>query len=181
MQPPELKPKLSKPARVLLRVGVAVGIALVLVALLFPEPRRSIVGRSLRFFLAHEPIGHQIPNDLAEDVRQRKQLSSLQEWAAKTIARYRDGQLSTNGKAAYWSRGSVGLAPEEVPGWLNEAWSGKPPEVSIRLGESGNPECITVGWYLYGLLVGPEDYVTSLQSWYVVQAKPGIYAYHDYK
>jgi len=50
-----------------------------------------------------------------------------------------------------------------------------------RLSESGEPECITVEWYLFGLLAGPTNFTATFQPWYIVEAKPGIYAYHDYK
>lgn len=150
-------------------------------ALLYPFAKRTFPGRLIRFFVTQQPFGHQIPNDLADDVRDKRRLALLQEWSSQTLARFRSGQVTTNGKAAYWSRGTVKLATSEVPSWLSGAWWGEPPEVSVRLSESGEPECITVGWYLYGLLVGPTNYSVTLHSWYIVKAKPGIYAYHDYK
>ena len=156
-------------------------IAILLCALVYPYAKRSIPGRLVRFAVTGVPIARQVPNDLADDVRDKRRLRSLQEWSTQTLTRYRSGQVATNGKAAYWSRGTVTLAPREVPGWLSGAWSGEPPEVSVRLNKSGTPECITVGWYLHGLLVGPPDYVTTMKAWCLVQAKPGIYAYHDYK
>lgn len=78
-------------------------------------------------------------------------------------------------------KGTVRLASREVPRWLSGAWRGEEPEpeVSVRLNGSGEPECISVGWNHYGLLVGPPHYATPFLPRYIVQAKPGIYAYHD--
>ena len=149
--------------------------------LLYPYAKRTLPGRLIRFFVMGQPLGRQIPNDLADDVRHKRRLAPLQEWSVETLARFRAGQVATNGEAAYWSRGTVRLAASEVPSWLSGAWSGGHPEVSVRLSESGEAECITVGWYLYGLLVGPTNYSATVQPWYIVQPKPGIYAYHDYK
>ncbi len=149
--------------------------------LLYPFVKRTFPGRLIRFFVTLQPLGRQIPNDLADDVRDKRRLASLQEWSVETLARFRAGQVATNGKAAYWSRGTVRLATSEVPSWLSGAWPGEHPEVSVRLSESGDPECITVGWYLHGLLVGPTNYRATVQPWYIVQAKPGVYAFHDYK
>lgn len=145
----------------------------------------------------------QIPNDLAEDVRRKSRLDPLATWSVQLLARYRAGQVATSGKAEYWSKGTVRLAPSEVPSWLSGAW-GEAPEVSIRLDDGGNPECTTIGWYLYGLIVGSTNYyvtnagngsewyklqakssisnsITNVGAWYMVQVKPGIYAYGDYK
>jgi hypothetical protein len=70
------------------------------------------------------------------------------------------------------------LPPQEIPSWLSGAWSGRKPEVSVLLNyESQQPECVIVGWYLYGLQVGPPDFATSFHPWYIVRVKPGIYAY----
>ena len=174
-----------------------------LCVLLYPFAKRTFPGHLLRFFLTGQPVMRQIPNDLAEDVRRKSRLAPLATWSAQLLARYRAGQVATNGKAEYWSKGTVRLAPSEVPSWLSGAW-GEPPEVSIRLDDGGKPECVTVGWYLYGLIVGPTNYyvtnvgqdgnwytlqatssvsnnITSVGAWYMVQAKSGIYAYADYK
>ena len=149
--------------------------------LLYPFSKRTFPGRLIRFFVTQQPLGRQIPNDLADDVRDKRRLAPLQDWSVQTLTRYRAGQVATNGKAAYWSRGTVRLASSEVPSWLSSAWSGESPEVSVRLSETGEAECITIGWYLYGLLVGRTNYSTTVEAWYIVKAKPGIYAYHDYK
>ena len=175
--------------------------------MLYPFAKRTFPGHLVRFFLTGQPVMHQIPNDLADDVRRKSRLDPLATWSAQLLARYRAGQVATNGKAEYWSKGTVKLAPSEVPSWLSGAW-GERPEVSIRLDDGGKPECVTIGWYLYGLIVGPtnsnyvaqdgpdgygekwymlrvkpgiSNAITNVGAWYMVQAKPGIYAYGDYK
>jgi hypothetical protein len=95
----------------------------------------------------------------------------------QTLARYKSGQLATTGKGTFAGPFSARLDPKEVPSWLRGAWWGDPPEVSIVLNESNQPECIRVGWYLCGLWVGPTNFVNPWEPWYVVQVKPGIYAY----
>jgi hypothetical protein len=72
----------------------------------------------------------------------------------------------------------IDLASREIPDWLTASWPENKPEVSILLNdESQQPECIIVGWKLSGLLVGSTDYVTKFRPWYIIQAKPGIYAF----
>lgn len=49
-------------------------------ALLYPFAKRTFPGRLIRFFVTQQPFGHQIPNDLADDVRDKRRLALLQEW-----------------------------------------------------------------------------------------------------
>ncbi|MGZ4973956.1 MAG: hypothetical protein ACXWDN_14440, partial [Limisphaerales bacterium] len=161
MATPTTTPTASKSKRRLIWFAVLV----VGCFLLFPFLKRTFPGRLVRFIVTQQPLGRQIPNDLADDVRDKRRLASLQDWSVQTLARYQAGQVATNGKAAYWSKGTVRLASSEVPSWLSGAWSGKSPEVSVRLSEAGEPECITIGWYLNGLLVGPTNYRATAQPW----------------
>jgi hypothetical protein len=160
---------------------VWMAVAVVGCVLLYPFAKRTLPGRLIRRIVMLQPVAYQIPNDLVQDVRHKERLALLQVWSVGTLARYRIGQVATNGEAAYWSRGTVKLAASEIPSWLSDAWWGERPEVSIKLSESGEPECINVAWYLYGLLVGATNYSATDKPWYIVQAKPGIYAYHDMK
>jgi hypothetical protein len=156
-------------------------VLVILGAAAYPYVKKSGPIQLMRGILTSEAGARVIANDLADDVRHKWRLRALQRWSTHVLARYRTGNLATNGHAAYWSLGNVQLAPQEVPFWLKHGWLGESPEFSVRVTEFGNPECVTVGWYLSGLIVGPTNYVTSLTPWYIVQAKPGIYAYHGYK
>jgi hypothetical protein len=190
---------MSVKRHILWKLAAVLGVGL----LIYPFAKRTFPVRLVRFFLTGQPIMRQIPNDLADDVCRKSRLEPLATWSAQLLARYRAGQVATNDKALYWSKGAVRLAPTEIPGWLSGAWRGAP-EVSIRLDDEGNPECTIIGWYLYGLIVGPTNYhvvhtgtdknwyklevgssvsnnITEISAWYMVQAKPGIYAYSDYK
>lgn len=157
------------------RIARWVLIVILVVLALYPSPRKSFFGRVARFAWG-EPGGKQIANDLADEVLSRNNLSGLQDWSIGVLSRYREGKLKTSGKVAYWSMGSVMLDTQEVPEFLKRAW-GKQPEVAVRLSSSGAPECVTVCWYLSGILVGPRDYATTLSPWYLRKVRPGVYTY----
>jgi hypothetical protein len=141
--------------------------------LIYPSVKQTFPIKIIRCVISGKPFAQFEVDDFADDVRSKRRLKPLQEWSVQTLARYRAGQLTT--KMYY---GSARLAPQEVPEWLSQAWGDKPPEVSVSLNFSNNePECIDVRWYLDGLLVGPTNYVTTAHTWYIVQVKPGIYAY----
>jgi hypothetical protein len=159
-------------------VGSILGVAC-LAFVLSPSFKRSIPGHIVRF-VAGKPGAVQEAEDLAEDTLRKPELAGLQEWSIQVLARYRSGQLATNGAASDWSVGMVKLAPQEIPASITNAWR-EPPEVSVRLSEAGQPECVAISWYLSGLVVGPPEYVLSFKPWCSKQAKPGIYAYHGYK
>jgi hypothetical protein len=129
---------------------------------------------------------HVEADDLADDVRSKRQLRGLQQWSTEVMSRYSAGRLLTNRPAAYWSGGTIELAPSEIPRWLKHAWRNEP-EVSIRLTDSGTPECVIIGWYDVRVEVGPTNYHEntnygeSLIPWYIVEAKPGVYVRPHFK
>jgi len=168
-----------KPRRLKLWL-VLFGVFVVLCWLTYPFVKQTGPVEVLRCIIRGVPEAQLEADDLADDVRTKRSLAPLQDWAVQTLARYRAGQLATTRgtKFSYFGSHSERLDPKEVPGWLRGAWSGEPPEVSVQLSESNQPECIVVSWYLSGLLVGPTNYVTKWQSGYGVQAKPGIYTYY---
>ncbi len=139
----------------------------------------TLVGHIVRF-VAGEPGAKQTANDLADEVQNRFGVNKLQEWAVGALARYRSRSLRLDGKAAYWSQGTKKLASTEVPSFLTHTWP-ETPEVSIRLSPTGQPECIVIGWYLYGIFVGPPTYKATENPWYLRQLQPGVYVYHGYK
>jgi hypothetical protein len=149
----------------------------VLCTLAYPFAKQTLPVEIIRSTIRHEPPAQLWADDLADDVRTKKRLAPIQDWSVQTLARYRAGQLATTGRAAFAGLHSARLDPKEVPSWLRWAWWGDHPEVSVSLNESNQPECMVVGWYLCGILVGPTNYVTAWQPWYIVQVKPGIYAY----
>ena len=165
-------------------------VAVVVIATLFfchsHDLRRSIPGRIVRWF--HGEVGDkQTINDIAEDIREHSSLSQLQAWSIETLARFGSGQIHTNGHASYWSEGSIRLAAQERPAFvtkewgLTNSWGEEEPEISIKLSESGQPECVVIAWYLYGIAVGTPDYHLTFEPWCYVEAKPGVYVYHLYK
>ena len=160
--------------------------AMVLVAVLAPGFKRSIPGRIVRW-LQGETGAQQTVNDLAEDIRDIPELGRLQTWSVETLARFRSGQVHTNGLAAYWSVGTARLAAQERPTFVTQRWGAtnvwgeESPEISVRLSTNGQPECVVIAWYLHGIVAGPPEYRMSFHPWCYAQAKPGIYAYHLYK
>ena len=147
----------------------------------YPFVKQTLPVEIIRSAIRHEPPAQLWADDLAYDVRTKKRLEPLQDWSVQTLARYSAGRLATTGRARFAGPLSAKLDPKEVPSWLGEAWVGEHPEVSISLTESNQPECIRVGWYLCGLLIGPTNFITAVHPWYIVQVKPGIYAYTDEK
>ena len=146
---------------------------------LSPGFKRSIPGHIVRF-ITGSPGAVQAAEDLADDALHKPELAHLQDWSKQVLARYRAGQLATNGAASYWSMGTVRLAAQEIPASITNAWH-EPPEVSVHLSEAGQPDCIVIAWYLSGLAVGPPEYVLSFKPWCSKQAKPGVYGYYLYK
>lgn len=171
---------------------IVLGVFIALCVLAYPFAKQTFPIEMIRSAIRNVPAAQLWADDLADDVRNKARLAPLQEWSVQTLARYSAGQLATNGESAFrrpFSVRSVRLTPQEVPNWLREGWSEGSPEVSILLSDSKisidskqlnlskEPECIVVGWYLCGLMVGPPDYVTTFRPWYIVKVKPGIYAY----
>ena len=146
--------------------------------LLFPFYKHTFPGILIRSVFRGVPPARLLADDLADDIRTKEQLAPLQDWSVRTLQRYRAGQVITTGKSAFSGPFSVRLATQEIPDWLLKTWGGDRPEVAILLNSSNNqPECVAVSWYLSGILVGPTNYVTTYRPWYIVQVKPGTYAY----
>ena len=155
-----------------------VGVFVALCVLGYAVGRQTIFGEMIRAAFKGVPPAQLWADDLADDVRAKSRLASLQDWSVQTLARYRTGQLATNGRSSFSGPFAVRLASQEVPSWLSGAWSGQKPEISVLLNfDSKEPECIVVGWYLCGLRVGAPSYTTDFHPFYIVQVKPGIYAY----
>jgi len=81
--------------------------------------KRSIPGRIVRWFEG-KAGAHQTVNDLADDIRQQPALAQLQPWSVKTLELFRAGAIRTNGSPAYWSLGTVRLAPRERPTFMTQ-------------------------------------------------------------
>jgi hypothetical protein len=150
------------------------------------EDRRSRPGRIVRWCRG-EGGAQQTVNDLVADLRGVPSLAQLQPWGIDSLDRFRAGQLRTNSSKVRFSMGTVRLAAEERPVFVNQQWgqSNKSfndyPEISIRLQTNGQPECMIIAWYDHGIVTGPPGYQLSFQPWYSVQAQPGVYVYHDIK
>jgi hypothetical protein len=173
MDTPVPNPKPSRIRRWLILLGVS----MVLCAMAYPFAKHTLPGEIIRSTFRDVPPAQLWADDLATDVRTKNRLAPLQNWSVRTLARYQAGQLATTGRATFAGQFSARLDPKEIPSWLHWAWWGDHPEVSVSLNMSNQPQCIVVGWYLCGLLVGPTNYVTAWQPWYIVKVKPGIYAY----
>src|SRR5260221_11942573 len=84
---------------------------------------RSTPGHIVRWFRG-EKGDQQTVNDLVEDIRRIPSLSELQPWRIKTLARYRAGQIRTNG-VSYDMPGfdpNVRLARDERPDFIKQQW-----------------------------------------------------------
>ena len=120
--------------------------------------RRSTSGRIVRWCMGAR-LAKQEVEDQVEDLGQSPSLPQIQSWAVETLRRFRLGQVSTNGEASYWSLGRVQVARSEVPEFVSATWKKiEPPEISIGLSDSGEPEFVVVAWYLKGVVFGDERY-----------------------
>ena len=152
------------------------GVFCVAAMLVYSNIKRTGVGQHLRALATGRPLARIWVDDLVKDVQDNPSLAQLQEWSEQTLARYRAGQLATNGQSILAGPFAIRLASDEVPDWLRNAWVRKP-EVSIQMDITMNPECVHMAWYLTGIMVGPSNYVLTSNPDYVVQIKPGMYCY----
>jgi hypothetical protein len=118
-------------------------------------------------------------DDLADNLLSRKGWAPLQEWSAQTMARYRAGQLATEGRGLGY-RGPR-LATNEVPNWVRGGWDGPPKSVAVILDRSNEPVCVDFTWGVGasggGVLVGPTNFIIDYRQG--ARVKPGIYAYYN--
>jgi hypothetical protein len=144
--------------------------------------RRSISGHLVRWCMG-AGLSKQEVDDQADELRRSSSLQQIQNWAVDTMRRFRSGHFNTNGQASYWSLGTVQLAHAEIPQLALIQWTAsEPPEVSMRLSDSGDPECVVVAWYGKGVVFGATSYRLPLsEPNYQKEVTPGIYAYYLYK
>lgn len=115
-------------------------------------------------------------NHFAQDVIQKPEFSNIQSWSVETLKRYGGGEFRANG-----TDGNIELNYREIPTWLEVAVRAahvSMPTVYVRQSQLGRVEALVFDWHHYGLLVGPSNYMTSFQAWYITNAAPGIYVYH---
>jgi hypothetical protein len=152
---------------------------------------RSIPGHIVRFLRGEDEMTQHF-NDLAEDITNTPAMAQLQPWVVQTLKRYREGRLETNGCAQYyWDEPpAVRLSRAERPEFINHEWGitnadgEEEPEVFIVLDANRQPEAVAIGWYMYGVQIGPPEYVLSYHSNYFCpyeRVKPGIFVYGNYK
>jgi hypothetical protein len=121
----------------------------------------------------------------------------LQHWATDVLTRYKDGKLKTK-PSKYWVAGKESLKENEIPREINKLWWNKP-AIGIATftrdgigidphdtnseyfnsftASSNQVHCVAFSWYLTGVLVGPPDFKTKWNPWYIRQVIPGIYVY----
>lgn len=58
-----------------------------------------------------------------------------------------------------------------------------PPQIGFWRSSQGAIEAVTISWYLYGVIVGPESFKPNWEHapWYHRKLAEGIYLYHGYK
>ena len=153
--------------------------------------RRSVPGHIVRF-LRGEGGMEQDLNDMAEDIRKMPTLAQLQPWGVETLRLFQEGKLQTNGYAQfYWDQPpAVKLARQERPDFIKHQWGEtnqdgeEEPEIFIVFDTNKQPEAVAIGWYSYGIQIGPPDYRMPGELSYFnfyVKAKPGVFVYANYK
>jgi hypothetical protein len=143
--------------------------------------KRSLPGRVVRYILGSAGA-HQWVEDFVDDIRDAKELVSLQSWANDVMERYRQGSLKTIGEPSYWAYGTHRLDPNEVAPGIREFWNkpafGNLPEVTIQVSESGECKYVAYCWYLKGVVIAGSNYPSlDFSYFHAIEAKPGIFAY----
>src|SRR6185369_11526181 len=85
--------------------------SLLICMFLYPYVRKTDPALLFRGIVSGRGMSGVQVDDLVDDVRSKRQLRGVQEWSADVMSRYRVGHLLTNGPAAYWSGGTIELAP----------------------------------------------------------------------
>jgi hypothetical protein len=138
----------------------------------------------------------------ATNFRLTKHPAQIQQWATGVLTRYENGKLATIPKAKYWAVGQERLADAEVPQHIRNLWWDEPSIGIATMTQGGwniNPtltnitglisegvstqrvHCVAFSWYLTGILVGPPDFKSTWNPWYIRQIIPGVYAYSGMK
>jgi len=138
---------------------------------------KSGVLKALQHRLETDDAGRKTwANHIAQDVVHKPEFANLQAWSVETLQRYGSGQVRTEGEGE-----DRKLDVREIPAWLEAALQVAymyMPTVYVRQSQLGQAESLVFDWHNYGLIVGPSNYTTTFQAWYVTNAAPGIYAYH---
>ena len=129
----------------------------------------------MRFILGSAGA-HQEVEDLADDIRGAKELSSLRFWANDVMERYRLGSLKTIGERSYWAKGTHKLDPNEIYPEIRKFW--RAPEITIEIDASGECKYVAYCWYSKGVVIAsPDCHSLDFEYFYAIEAKPGIFAY----
>ena len=76
------------------------------------------------------------------------------------------------------------VSKEEAEGRLRTIGPDQePPKVEFWRSSQGAIEAVTISWYIYGVIVGPESFKPEWEHapWYHRKLADGIYLWHGYK
>jgi hypothetical protein len=76
-----------------------------------------------------------------------------------------------------------GVSRQEAEAWLATIGPDKdPPEVDFWRSPQGRIEAVTISWYIYGIIVGPDSFKPDWEHapWYSRKLVDGIYLWHGY-
>jgi hypothetical protein len=135
-------------------------------------------------------------------LRTRSNLDQLQSWVSDALAKYEKGELKLDSEAPKTFPGRERIADSEIPTYLKRgvfSKFGQYPTIAIchpdefvssihtqstwgvsseSTTKSDRPfPCVSISWYLHGVLVGRPDFRTRWSPWYIKQIQPGIYVY----
>jgi len=169
-------------------VVVLSGIMFMWRAELYP---RSVPGHMLRWLKGEKGAQQEI-NDMAQDIRNIPSLAVLPSWGRETLKRFQEGKVQTDGAPQfYWDQPpAVKLASREKPEFIKRQWGEtnelgeEEPEIFVVFSTNKQPDAVVIGWYMFGIQIGPPTYKMPYHSWEnapYVEAKPGVYVYANYK
>jgi hypothetical protein len=145
--------------------------------------QNSSLGQWISYWKQGKVSFEQKADGLAKDIRHVPAMAKLQPWALDAMARFRTGQIHTNGTSDLsWTADAVKLAPAETPDFIKAQWGytnkfGEVwPEVEMVL-TNGQPDFIVLNWLNWGLAVGPPEYQISFATSGNTEVAPGIYTF----
>ena len=135
--------------------------------------RRTFIGKTSRWMLG-EPLGKQIPNDLAEDIKKNIPIAELQGWGCNLMQMYTGSTLPREvATARYVTGNSSNVFSALVPLFPEN----RMPQVEIILSDSHQPEYVNVSSGLRGVCVGATNYNLNFDVYYSRKIADGIYTY----
>lgn len=126
----------------------------------------------------------QIAHNHADEIRNIPELrTNIQPWAMQLMAKFRDGQIQTNGTYSFFGQcNGITVAPQEMPKFIKTRWShadnyGFTLPMIVIVMTNNEPYFAAIAWPRCGIIVGSPQYHLSIECTTSESIIPGVYAY----